>query len=181
MPAFESRRKRLRKLIPGANADAILVTNFKNVTYLTGFTGDDSYLLVTGDGATLISDMRYTTQFAEECPGLVLEIRGPGDRMTPVTAAVIERAKVKRLAIEADSATVQLERALAKAMPNISVVAADGLVEKLQIIKDKDEVAQTRNACPQAERSFDVVRAAITPQMTEKDMAAELEYQAPRF
>ena len=25
-------------------ADALLVTNFKNVTYLTGFTGDDSYL-----------------------------------------------------------------------------------------------------------------------------------------
>ena len=26
-------------------ADALLITNFTNVTYLTGFTGDDSYLL----------------------------------------------------------------------------------------------------------------------------------------
>src|SRR5262245_46399126 len=128
MTAFESRRKRLRKLIPGANADAILVTNFKNVTYLTGFTGDDSYLLVTADGPPLISDMRYTTQLEEECPGLKLEIRAPGDRMTPVTASVVERAKVKRLAIEADSATVALERSLAKALPNVAVVAADGLV-----------------------------------------------------
>ena len=42
--------------------------NFTNVTYLTGFTGDDSYLLVTANGETLISDERYTTQLEEECP-----------------------------------------------------------------------------------------------------------------
>ena len=75
------RRKKLRSLIKEAQADALLVTNFKNVTYLTGFTGDDSYLLVTLDGETLITDPRYTTQLEEECPGLALEIRAPGVKM----------------------------------------------------------------------------------------------------
>ena len=45
--SFTVRRKKLRDLIHAAKADALLVTNFINVTYLTGFTGDDSYLLVT--------------------------------------------------------------------------------------------------------------------------------------
>ena len=47
---FQSRRDRLRKALKKANVDALLVTDFTNVTYLTGFTGDDSYLLVRRDG-----------------------------------------------------------------------------------------------------------------------------------
>ena len=75
------RRKKLSSLLKEAQADALLVTNFKNVTYLTGFTGDDSYLLVTLDGETLITDPRYTTQLEQECPGLALEIREPDVKM----------------------------------------------------------------------------------------------------
>ena len=51
--SFANRRKKLRELIRESKADGLLVTNFINVTYLTGFTGDDSYLLVTLDGETL--------------------------------------------------------------------------------------------------------------------------------
>ena len=87
MNSYVSRRNRLRKLIHQAEADALLVTNFKNVTYLTGFTGDDSFLLVTESGETLISDKRYTTQLEEECPGLKLEIRGPGSGCCPSRSA----------------------------------------------------------------------------------------------
>ena len=46
MSRFEERRDKLRRLLKKTGADALLVTNFVNVTYLTGFTGDDSYLLV---------------------------------------------------------------------------------------------------------------------------------------
>lgn len=181
MTAFVARRNRLRKLIEQAEVDALLVTNFKNVTYLTGFTGDDSFLLVTAKGETLISDKRYTTQLEEECPGLNLEIRGPGERMLPVTVSVIEKAGVKRLGIEADSATVSLERTLAKDLGGREIVPTDSLVERLRIVKDKDEIDATRRACRQAERAYEVVRALITPEMTELDVAAELEYQARRF
>ena len=69
------------------------MTNFKNVTYLTGFTGDDSYLLVTLDGETLITDPRYTTQLEEECPGLTLEIRAPGVTMLKAVTKVVKRAR----------------------------------------------------------------------------------------
>jgi Xaa-Pro aminopeptidase len=181
MPAYASRRNRLRKLIAQASADALLVTNFKNVTYLTGFTGDDSFLLVTPSGETLISDRRYTTQLEEECPGLKLEIRGPGERMLPVTKGVVERARVKRLGIEAESATVSLERSLAKELPKVEIIPTDSLVERLRIVKDKDEIDQTRQACRQAERAYEVVKALMKPEMTELDVAAELEYQARRF
>jgi Xaa-Pro aminopeptidase len=180
MSSFAARRKKLRALVEKARADALLVTNFKNVTYLTGFTGDDSYLLVTLDDDQLITDMRYTTQLADECPEMPLVVRKPGEAMTKVVTKVIEREKIRRLGIEGQSATVSLQQSLAKALPITELVVTEGLVERLRIVKDKDEIAATRLACQQARRAFDVVRASLTPSMTEADVAAELEYQARR-
>ena len=70
---YHRRREKLRRSFAKTKADALLVTDFLNVTYLTGFTGDDSYLLVRPDGEVLISDGRYTTQIKDECP----ELGGP--------------------------------------------------------------------------------------------------------
>jgi len=81
MSRFQERRDKLRLLLKKTGADALLVTNFVNVTYLTGFTGDDSYLFLRRDGETLLSDPRYTTQLGEECPEVELLIRRPGVSM----------------------------------------------------------------------------------------------------
>ncbi len=179
--SFVVRRKKLRSLIDKAEADALLVTNFTNVTYLTGFTGDDSYLLATIDGEILITDPRYTTQLEEECPGLPLDVRAPGVKMLPAVARVIQRAKIERLGIEGNSATVSFQQSLAKALPNLRIVVTESLVERLRIVKDKGEIDATRVACQQARRAYDVVRASLTAGMTELEVAAELEYQARRF
>ncbi len=91
-----------------AGVDAGLVTNFTNVTYLTGFTGDDSYLLVTRSDQILISDTRYQEQLQEECPGLDLEIRRSGVKMLDSIRKVVAKAKVGSLAVEAGSMTKDL-------------------------------------------------------------------------
>ena len=59
---FSGRRDKLRKLLKKSGAAALLVTSVPNVTYLTGFTGDSSYLLLTQEHQILISDGRYSTQ-----------------------------------------------------------------------------------------------------------------------
>lgn len=181
MPPFAARRKKLRQLIRQSEADALLVTNFTNVTYLTGFTGDDSYLLVTLHDDKLVTDPRYKTQLEEECPDLPLEIRSPGVTMLQGVTTVVESKKVERLGIEGSSATVSFQQSAAKAMPKLKIVVTENLVERLRIVKDKDEIDATRVACQQAKRAFDVIRAGLTPTMTELEAANELEYQARRF
>jgi Xaa-Pro aminopeptidase len=181
MSSFDARRTRLRALIQKAQADALLVTNFTNVTYLTGFTGDDSYLLATLDGEVLVTDPRYTTQLEEECPGLKLEIREPGVTMLRGVSRVVKGADIERLGIEGGSATVSLQQSLAKELPKLKLVVTENLVEKLRIVKDKDEIDATRVACQQARRAFDAVRASLTPDVAETEVAAELEYRARRI
>jgi Xaa-Pro aminopeptidase len=178
---MSDRLQKLRRNLKQEGLDALLVTNFINVTYLTGFTGDDSYLLVTKAGDILISDQRYTTQLQEECPGLDLAIRGPGTKMIEFTAKTLEKAKIARLGVEADSMTVGLRDALVKELAKVELVPTSGWVEELRLIKDKSEIDRTRRACDLARRTFEVVWAKITPEMSELQVSNELEYQARQF
>lgn len=177
MSRHETRRNQLRKLLRAAGADSLLVTNFTNVTYLTGFTGDDSYLLVGPKDTILVSDPRYTTQLEEECPDITISIRPPGKSMLDGVAEAVRSAKGSNLAIEADAMTVGLHAQLEAKLPKNKLVPAAGLVEELRVVKDKQEIEEIELAARYAEKGFAILRATLRPDRTEKEVAADLEYQ----
>jgi len=181
MKQVAQRRDKLRRLVRRAGGDAILVTNFYNVTYLTGFFGDDSYLLVTRDGEIILSDFRYITQLAEECPGLDTDFRRSGQSMIGAVGKVVKAAKVKNLAIEADSMTVSLRERVEGAVGTTTLVPTSGLVEELREIKDKDEIREIRHSVTLAEKAFDVIRASMRKEQSEKEIAASIEHQIRLF
>src|SRR6186713_1885238 len=169
MPDFELRRDKLRKLLAKAKGAALLVTTESNVTYLTGFTGDSSYLLLNRDGEVLISDMRYTTQLEEECPSLKLEIRPPGTKMHEELAKLISSSRLGNLAIEAGSMTVSFFEKLKSLCKGTQFGTSEGLVEELREIKDSEEVDAIRYAIKVAPSAFAVIRPALRPDRTEKE------------
>jgi len=177
MDRFQLRRTRLRKLLRAAEAKALLVTSFTNVTYLTGFSGDDSYLLVMPEGEVILTDPRYTTQLEEECPGVELAVRPPGGTMLNTIRDVVKKAKIAELGIESQSMTVGLRDQIAGVLEKVELVPTPGLVEKLRVIKDQDEIAEIRKAVWYAERGFAVLRATLRPERSEREMAADLEHQ----
>ncbi len=178
---FSGRREKLRKLLKKSGADALLVTSGPNVTYLTGFTGDSSYLLVTRENQILISDGRYVIQIQEECPGLEMSIRRPGILLHQYVPKVLRSAAISRLAIEAESMTVALRERIAEKLPKLQIGATSGMVEHLRQVKDKEELALIRQAARIAEQSFDVIRAGIRPEQTEKQIGDALERQFRLF
>lgn len=178
---FQRRRDRVRRALRKAGAEGLLVTDFANVTYLTGFTGDDSYLLVLRQGEVIVSDPRYTTQLEEECPGLDMLIRPPGVTMLKATKRAIRASKVGRLAIEGDSMTVGLLDKLAEGLRKVEFVKTSGLVEHFRQVKDKEELACIRKAVWQAERAYAAMRATLRPDKTERQVANELEQHLRSF
>lgn len=178
---FTRRLAKLRSLLRQEQLPALLVTKFVNVTYLTGFSGDDSYLLVTAKDAIMLSDFRYVDQLQEECPGLAAEIRPQGVSMLQLITQVARQAKISRLGIEAESMSVGLHERLRQALPKVELAATSGLVEKLREIKDREEIEQIRQSVYVAQRAFEVIRAQLRPEQTEKRVAAELEYQIRQF
>jgi len=181
MTRHKNRRDRLRRLVRKTEADAILITDFTNVTYLTGFTGDDSFLLVTPTNEIALSDPRYTQQLAEECLGVDVAIRPTGTALIDTVVKTIRAAKIRKLAIEGSSMTVAFCTDLSEKLPKVEIVPTTNLVERLREIKDKEEVAEIREAIEIAERAFAVVRASLRPGRTEKEIAYELENQIRLF
>ena len=178
---YLTRREKLRKALKKTGADALLVTNFVNVTYLTGFTGDDSYLLLQPDGEIIISDGRYTIQLELECPGIEVDIRRPGVNILNSVTRLVSGMKIARLAVEAESMTVAAREKLAEKLPKVGFVSTSGLVERLRQIKDKDEIAEIRRAVWYAEKAFGVIWASMRGDQSEKEIADALEHQFRLF
>jgi Xaa-Pro aminopeptidase len=172
-----ARRRRLRTLIKKAGIKSLLVTNFTNVTYLTGFTGDDSYLLLTPTEEILITDPRYTEQAAGECPDLRLAVRRPGVTMTEIVARTCQEAKLASLGIEAASMTVLQLDQLAGKLPKVQFQRTAGMIESLRGVKDRGEIAEIRQAIRFAEEAYQRLHKNVSADQTEKQFADALEYE----
>ncbi len=175
---FQSRRNRLVRKLRKTNADVMLVTYEPNVTYLTGFSGDSSYLLLAKDLAVMVSDSRYTTQIQEECPGLEARIRKTAETILDTALKLARKQKIKKLAVEADTLAVSLWQRLGEQIP---LQPTSGLVEELRMVKDADEIAEIRRAIDQAERGFGFLQAGLQDTMTELNVAHDLEHAMRRF
>jgi Xaa-Pro aminopeptidase len=181
MPDYQQRRDQLRRQVRKANADALLVTHPPNVTYLTGFTGDASYLLLSHDKALVLSDPRYTTQLEEECPELECVIRPPGSPILVSVAKAARSAGVGKLAIEAASMAVASYLQLPEQLPGVELLPTTGLVERQRQIKDKEEIGEIVEAIRIAERAFAVVKASLRDECSEKQVADQLDHQIRLF
>lgn len=175
MTRFASRREKTCKTLTKLGLDGLLVTNFENVTYLTGFTGDDSYLLLMKKGSVLISDSRYAEQLESECPDLEVSIRNQGVTMLDDVSRVLGQAKLKTLGIEARSMTVEAHAGMMQKLSSLTLQNTIGVVEEQRMIKDAEEIAETRRAVWFAERAFAAVTSTMRPEQTEREVAHSLE------
>src|SRR3954451_17922421 len=177
MPNFVQRRESLRRLLAEKSLVSLLVTDELNVSYLTGFTGDSSYLVIAANRELLITDGRYTQQLAEECPGLELAVREPGSKLPDFAADVVAKLGLPSVGIEADSVTVSFYEKLRDALQSSQLAQTSGLVESLREIKDEGEIAAIREAIDIAQQAFNAMRSRLQVGRTEKEIADELEYQ----
>src|SRR6478736_303714 len=98
---FASRRQKLTQAVRKAGLPSLLVTNPKNVSYLTGFTGEDSYLLIGPSILRIFSDSRFETQLQDECPTIPAEIRTSRHTMSDFLAKQIPLFEINQVGIEA--------------------------------------------------------------------------------
>lgn len=174
------RRERLTRLLDDEGIDALLISNPVNVTYLTGFTGDSTVLLLTRDRILLVSDSRYTGQITEECPELPTYIRPTAQKLPEAVAESIKSLGVRAVGFESAAVTVAEFEFLRELVPSLDWKGGADRVERLRTIKDASELAQIRTAIEVAERAFTAFRALLRPEDTEKDLCDTLEHFARR-
>jgi Xaa-Pro aminopeptidase len=175
MARTPERREKLEPTLKADGVDALLVASVTNVSYLTGFTGDDSTLLFTSKRGIVISDGRYTTQLQGECPDLDIHIRPVGQSMVEAIAEITGKLAIRKLGLESDAVSLADYDELKEKLPSVEMKGVRGRVEALRMVKDADEIEATREAVRYAERAFSMLRAGLRLEDTEKDAADQLE------
>ncbi len=158
----------LRKGTAAAGAQALLVTSPPNVRYLTGFSSpEDGRVLITPDTALLLTDFRYDVQAADES---VLPVRIVTSWLDELEAVVGDGA----LAIEADHATVALQRQLEQRL-GTATVPLEAILRDRRMTKAPFEVDLLREAARLTDLAFAHIVGFIRPGLRELDVALELE------
>jgi len=172
---YAARRRRIAAELKSRGLDAVVVSKPVNVTYLTGFAGDASYLILDRKSALLISDGRFTEQIEGECPGLATHIRPPTTTTPPVVAEIVTKMGHRKVGIEAAHVTVALLGLWTEKAPTVTWAPTARFVEAHRAIKDEDEIGQIRDAVGVAERAFAMLRATLRASATEDELCAALE------
>lgn len=178
----QARLKRLRESLAKDGTAAVLLTDPIDVGYFSGFTGEDSFLLVTVRSSVLITDGRFTEQAGDECSCATVFTRKKAQRMGEAIAAVAKRRKLEHVAYVPASITVAIQKSLAKSLRSAKVrfTVAKAEPALLRQVKDEGEIAAISRAVRCAEEAWKITTAWMTPGMTEREVAAKLDYEMMR-
>ena len=162
------RIKDLRELMKKASIGVMVVSKTANVSYVTGFRGEDSWALVTDKKVFLLTDSRYTEQAEGECAGCeIIDRKGP---MAKSIAEVLGGRKVKRrIAIE-DELSIAAQKALHKEL-GVRLQACGGVIESLRQMKSKDEIILIAKAGKIATAALDEALEVVRVGMSEGELA----------
>jgi Xaa-Pro aminopeptidase len=176
---FAERRSRLVELAVAEGLDGLVVTHLANVRYLTGFTGTAGMAAVLRQGTVFLSDFRYRTQSEAELGGDVRVEIASSDLWERLWQVLGEYAGIEVLGFEARAVSVadaeRLASADGKVRPRLKPV--QGLVERLRVTKDPDEVAAIREAGRLAAEALAATLPCVRPGQREREVAARLEHE----
>jgi len=167
----------LRRRLDTLKTDAILITNPRDIRFLTGFVGDDSWALVrrASSKVTVISDFRFDEQIAREAPQVAVVMRKKS--LSDEVAKLADKFKLKKIGLQAAYVTLAQQKAIAKAVGAGRLKAVyDGLLMQ-RAVKTPEEVSLIRKALAIQQEAFKRTCRFIKPGRSEVEVAAYLEYE----
>jgi Xaa-Pro aminopeptidase len=182
---YRGRLERLKGGLSDHRIDALLVTSLPNVRYLCGYSGTAGALLLNETGNWFFTDGRYREQARAEVEGCRVEI-APKPPLAAAAEWLTQRAAKKpssarRLGIESEHLTVAGRVQLARLLRRVfRLRETRGLVERLRMVKDADEIKRLRAAGILGASLFERALEAIRPGVKETEVAAEMQYAARR-
>lgn len=181
---FEMTKEILRKRVGAVSRnakkkglDVLVLTSGANVTYLTGFMGDDSWVVAVGRRVWLITDSRYTEQAKGECPACKI-IERKGGLVEEVGKIVDKYAQGGMVGLENMTPTLffdALKKRLRKAKAKVQL--AGGVVSAVRMAKDEGEVAAIRKSANVSKKALGIALSQVRVGMSESELAGAIEFE----
>ncbi len=173
-----SRLASLRERLSETELDGLLVAASANLRYLCGFTGSSGLLVVRTDGpVTLLTDSRYAGVAEEQLPsevGVRIATNGIASELTAVLAS---GSSGIRFGFEPGRITVADRQEIEERCGEVQWEPAPPLIEEMRACKAPLEVDRIREAVAIADVALGRTLERLQRGMTERALAARLEYE----
>ena len=157
--------------------DAALISSLVNIRYLTGFEYHDGYLLVTKGKSYVLTDFRYVEAAKAAIDQNEFEIVTPDNGMGVAMCAFLEENGCKTVAFEDATLSYSTFERFKKVLVGMELgPGASAIADGLRLYKDLDEIEKMKKAQAITDAAFAHILNFITPNMTEIDVALELEF-----
>lgn len=168
-----SKLTELQQSLSTLGLDGFLIAKAVNYRYLTGFSGTESYFLITPENAFLLTDSRNTEQAKAEAPDFqVLEFR----KLTELLGELRERYQLSRIGLEKEIITIDVHEKLQGQVPGVEFVPVADPVADYRRVKSTRELAKIRRAAGITDQAFLHILDYLRPGLSERDVALELEF-----
>jgi len=171
---MKKRVRAIRRQLTKRKIDCFVLTKPSNVTYATGFSGEDSWAVITKGRVYLLTDSRYTEQAHGECFNCTII-----QRTAPLPQALAKLLKklksIRTVAVEKSASIEDFEQIKKAVKARLKSVAA--VIETLRSTKDSAEIAAIKAAASIAAKALKDTLPHIKPGITENELAGLLDFQ----
>ncbi len=176
-----SRHRRIVDQFETLAVDALLVTSLANVRWLTGFSGSNGFVVLSGDRFVLVTDNRYQTSAAAEVDAAnsMAEVMVPEAFDDELYVGLL--GLYDSVGFEAEGLSWKKHETLGNAIANVELVPTTRVCEKQRRFKDEGEQNLLAKAANIADEALRRVAPIIGPGSTERQIAAELDVHMKRL
>jgi Xaa-Pro aminopeptidase/Xaa-Pro dipeptidase len=177
---FSERIKRLRESMSKKGLDAVLLVGDANRNYLSGFTGNESFSVITLDKTFFVTDSRFTEQAKNQVMDYEILEYSKSGTFADFLSDLVKKNNIKKLGFEENIISFSTY-SIYKAKVCCELIPMEGIVEELRIIKDESELKLIKSAAKIADETFDYMIKFIKPGMTEREIGLELEFHMKKL
>lgn len=171
------RTERLLKKMEELGLESLFLNNVQNIRYISGYTGTDSYILISPKGKWFITDYRYTEQAKNECVEFeVIERNRQTTTLGQCVNQILKDNNIKNIGFERDHINYGMLEDIKNDVEAADFIPTSGITEELRYTKDEEEIQLIKKACEIADKAFAELLKVIKVGMTEAEAALELEY-----
>lgn len=172
---MQKRINSLRAEFKNYGVQGAYITSAVSHRYLTGFDNPDGILVITENSAYALEDFRYIEVARAKLSGVYTVIELNRSSLYEVLNEIIKSEGVSSLAYEDTKMSVSEFNDL-KSNTEASFTELGDAIKRLREIKTPEEVAEITEAQRITDLAFEHILSILKPDMTENDVACELEY-----
>lgn len=167
--------KQIADKLASRDLDAVMLTAAPNRLYAAGFRSSAGMALVTRKSAWFFTDSRYIEAAEHAVKDARVRMVDSGRGYMAWVKEVVAAEGIARLGFEDEKMSVAAYESYRKELP-CQLVGASAMMGELRMVKDAEEIEKLIAAQRIAERAFTELLGEIRPGVTEREIAARLQY-----